>query len=132
MLLVSASYFPKYPMLKSKMKHFTHPPFLMEALQISMPSMTFMPLSCGLNQFPPPLPHSKLRTVQKMMVGGQQATGIVPLMDIKFSCELSPVLGESFWDGTGDQDVDNSSSLDMFDTFYLNCFGGHLDSDVFG
>jgi hypothetical protein len=77
-----------------------------------------------------PLPHSRFRTVQKMKVGGQQATGVVHLTDIKFSCELAPVLGESFWDGTMDQGVNDSNSLDCFDTFYLNCFSGHLDYEL--
>lgn len=78
-----------------------------------------------------PSPHSKLRTVQKMRVGNQQATGIVPLVDIKFSCGLTPVLGESFWDGTENQGVNESSSLDSFDAFYINSFNGHLDYELF-
>jgi len=65
-----------------------------------------------------------------MKVGGQQATGVVHLTDIKFSCELTPVLDESFWDGTMDQGVNDSNSLDCFDTFYLNCFSGHLDYEL--
>src|SRR5260221_6745453 len=42
----------------------------------------FEPISCLL-------PHSRFRTVQKMKVRGQQATGVVCKTDIKFSCELT-------------------------------------------
>lgn len=66
-----------------------------------------------------------------MMAGGQQATGIVRITDIKFPCELSPKLTESFWDGTENKAISDESSLDAFDTFYLNCFGGHLDYELF-
>jgi hypothetical protein len=66
-----------------------------------------------------------------MTVGNQQATGIVRLVDVKFSCELSPMLSDSFWDGTENQDFSDSTSLDAFDTFYVNCFGGHLDYELF-
>jgi hypothetical protein len=78
-----------------------------------------------------PVQHSKLRTVKKMIVGNQQATGIVHLKDIKFTCELSPVLSNSIWDGAGNQDFSDSTSLDTFDNFYVNCFGGHLDYELF-
>src|SRR6266850_7147393 len=78
-----------------------------------------------------PSPHSKLRTVWKMRVGNQQATAIVHITDIKFACELSPVLGDSFWDGTKNQDFSDSSSFNTFETFYVNCFGGHLDYEFF-
>lgn len=66
-----------------------------------------------------------------MTSGNQQATGIVPLVDIKFTCELSPVLSDSFWDGMENQDFSDRTSLDTFDTFYVNCFGGHLDYELF-
>jgi len=73
--------------------------------------------------------HLRLRTVLGITVGDQQATGIVHLTIIKFVCELSPVLGDSFWDGTGNQHFSGSSSLDTF--VYVNCFGGHLDYGLF-
>ena len=79
----------------------------------------------------PPSPHSKLKTVQKMMVGDQQATGIVPITDIKFTCQLSPMLSKSFWDNAESQDIGDRGSLDAFDTFYVNCFGGHIDYELF-
>jgi hypothetical protein len=67
-----------------------------------------------------------------MQVGAQQATGIVRVTNIKFICELAPVLDESFWDGTRDQPEDDiTSPFDVFDTFYVNCFGGHLDYELF-
>jgi hypothetical protein len=66
-----------------------------------------------------------------MMVGGQQATGIVPITDIKFACQLSPMLKESFWDNAEDQAIEDRGSLDAFDAFYVNCFGGHLDYELF-
>jgi len=66
-----------------------------------------------------------------MMAGGQQATGIVPITDIKFTCELSPMLSESFWDDAENQAIGDRNLLDAFDTFYVNCFGGHLDYELF-
>ena len=55
MLLISASYFPKYLMLNlSWLQCPTHPPPPTQVLQISMPLVTSMHLSCGLNQFHPP------------------------------------------------------------------------------
>src|SRR5260370_21587814 len=58
--------------------------------------------------------HLRLRTVWKITVGDQQATGIFHLTIIKFVCELSPVLGDSFSDATGNHDFSGSSSLDTF------------------
>lgn len=83
----------------------------------------------------PPLPNIKLRTVEKMTGGGGWVGGVVPLESIKMPCTLAPMLEEDFFDKvdtcTGEWENTEENCMKMFDKFYINCFAGHVDYEIF-
>lgn len=77
-----------------------------------------------------PIPHIRLRTVKKLVgSNGSRIGGVVPLDAIKYPCALAPVLDESFDDQSELENppITEDNCMDVVDTFYLNCFAGHVD-----
>lgn len=66
-------------------------------------------------------PNTGLRQVYKEHTRFGRAGGVVPLQDIMSRCSLAPVLPEVLVKG----EVNPKNSMDLFDSFYVNCFGNH-------
>ena len=80
-----------------------------------------------------PTAYIRLQTVKKTL--GSNHThigGVVPLDSVKYTCALAPVLDEAF-DELDDEEegpITEENCMDVVDTFYLNCFAGHLDYEL--
>jgi hypothetical protein len=59
----------------------------------------------------------------------------VKLDAVKYPCALAPVLTGTFDHGEdgegGGEEITESNCMEMYNTFYVNCFPGHLDYELF-
>ncbi|KAF8279130.1 hypothetical protein DL93DRAFT_2092352 [Clavulina sp. PMI_390] len=73
-----------------------------------------------------PHPHHRLRTVRKMMRGGERAGGVVLLSAIRGACPLSPHVV-----GLCPPGLNSSTVYENISSFFINPFASHLDYDLF-
>lgn len=79
-----------------------------------------------------PMPHTRLQTVSKSFAAGVRIGGIVKLESIKYACALAPVLSREFESPASTLGTVNEHNvMEKFDDFYVNCFNGHVDYELF-
>jgi hypothetical protein len=80
-----------------------------------------------------PIPHIKLRTIEKLKGARGRIGGIIPLDSIKMPCALAPAIDETFFDELDRRDntqITQDNCMIHFDKFFINCFAGHVDYEV--